>query len=132
MKRTLALLLAVLMVVSVFAGCSNKGTETTATTAVTEAPAADSTYTYKASVPLLAANWNPHTYQTNDDAYLKDFIEVGFYTFIFNDELNPVEDTEGNVKAPFTGYKFVPEMAASEPVDVTEQVKKDKSEAKRS
>ena len=128
MKRTLALLLAVLMVVSVFAGCSNKGTETTATTAVTEAPAADSTYTYKDSVPLLAANWNPHTYQTNDDAYLQTLIQVGFYTFIFNDELNPVEDTEGNVKAPFTGYKFVPEMAASEPVDVTEQVKKDRPE----
>ena len=74
MKRTLALLLAVLMVVSVFAGCSNKSnTETTAAaTTATEATAAadNATYTYKDSVPLLAANWNPHTYQTNDDAYL--------------------------------------------------------------
>ena len=131
MKRTLALLLAVLMALSVFAGCSNKSnTDATTAPAATEATAAadNATYTYKDSVPLLAANWNPHTWQTNDDAYLKDFIEVGFYTFIFNDELNPVEDTEGNVKAPFTGYKFVPEMAASEPVDVTEQVKKDRPE----
>ena len=127
MKRTLALLLAVLMAVSVFAGCSNKSnTETTAAaTAATEATAAadDATYTYKDSVPLLAANWNPHTYQTNDDAYLTDFIRAGLYSFVFNDELHPVEDAEGNTKDPYTGYKIVPEMAASDPVDVTEKVK---------
>ena len=132
MKRTLALLLAVVMALSVFAGCSNKSdpTDTTAATAATEATAAqdNGSYTFKDSVSLLCANWNPHTYQTNDDDYLTEFIRQGLYTFIFNDELNPVEDTEGNVKEPFTGYKFLPEMAADLPVDVTEQVKKDHPE----
>lgn len=142
MKKTLAMLLAVLMVVSLFAGCAgsnapadSKPTDapagTTApqagndpapteapTEAPTDAPAAEATYTYKDSVSTLAANWNPHTYQTTDDAYPADYLRVGLYNFIFNDELNPVEG-----KDAFTGYVIVPEMAAGMPVDVTETVK---------
>lgn len=79
---------------------------------------ATESYIYKDSVNLLATNWNPHTYQTSDDAYPADFIRSGLYSFIFNDELHPIEGKE-----PFAGYVIVPEMAASEPVDVTEQVK---------
>ena len=78
----------------------------------------DGNYTYQDSVSTLCANWNPHTYQTTDDAYLADFIRSGFYEFVFNDEVNYVEG-----KDPFTGYKIIPLMAASEPVDVTEAVK---------
>lgn len=80
-------------------------------------------FTYKDAVGQLATNWNPHTYQTNDDAYPADFIRAGLYTFVFNDELHPVDG-----KDPYSGYKIIPEMAASEPVDVTEQVKKDHPE----
>lgn len=79
---------------------------------------ATESYIYKDSVITLATNWNPHTYQTSDDSYPADFIQSGLYNFIFNDELNPIEG-----KDPFTGYVIVPEMAAAEPVDVTEQVK---------
>lgn len=82
------------------------------------AEGATESYIYKDSVSTLATNWNPHTYQTEDDSYPADFLRVGLYSFIFNDELNPVEG-----KDPFAGYKIIPEMAASEPVDVTEQVK---------
>ena len=76
-------------------------------------------YTYNDAVATLASNWNPHTYQVQDDSYPISFITTGLYNFVFNDaSINVVEG-----KDPFTGYKIVPEMAAALPVDVTEQVK---------
>ncbi len=128
-KKILALLLALVMAVAVFAGCQTPAEPSEATAApaasgdpsgeATDAPEAD-TYTYQDSVSVMATNWNPHTYQTTDDAYPVDTadIRIGLYELIFNDELHPVEGKE-----PFTGYVVLPEMAASLPVDVTEQVK---------
>ena len=128
-KKILALLLALVMAVAVFAGCQTPAEPSDATAApaasgdpsgeATDAPEAD-TYTYQDSVSVMATNWNPHTYQTTDDAYPVDTarIRIGLYDLIFNDELHPVEGKE-----PFTGYVVLPEMAASLPVDVTEQVK---------
>lgn len=128
-KKILALLLALVMAVAVFAGCQTPAEPSDATSApdasgdpsgeATDAPEAD-TYTYQDSVSVMATNWNPHTYQTTDDAYPSDTadIRIGLYDLIFNDELHPVEGKE-----PFTGYVVLPEMAASLPVDVTEQVK---------
>ena len=75
-------------------------------------------YVYKDSVSTLPAYWNPHDYETNDDAYLADFISSGLYNIVFNDELHAVEGKEN-----YSGYKIIPEMAASDPVDVTESVK---------
>ena len=43
---------------------------------------------------------------------------MGLYSFVYNDEIHPVEGRE-----PYQGYKIIPEMAASDPVDVTEQIK---------
>jgi len=77
-------------------------------------------YTYKDSVTTLSANWNPHTYQTSDESYPISFLTSGLYSFIYNDELNPVDG-----KDPYAGYVIVPEMAAAMPKDVTEKVKKD-------
>lgn len=128
-KKILALLLALVMAVAVFAGCQTPAEPSDATAApaasgdpsgeATDAPEAD-TYTYQDSVSVMATNWNPHTYQTADDGYPVDTarIRIGLYDLIFNDELHPVEGKE-----PFTGYVVLPEMAASLPVDVTEQVK---------
>lgn len=120
MKKILSLVLAVLMLVSVFAGCTPAETtpsDTSATAGSTGSTAA-STYTYNDWVSSLASNWNPHTYQTSDDSYPIDFIAAGFYSFIFNDELHPAEGFDD-----FSTYVIVPEMAASEPVDVTEKIK---------
>ena len=146
MKKMLAfLLVAAMLASSVLAGCSSTPANSSAATdssaaAESSTPADDSTsddstddgltgeagvYTYTDAVSQLATNWNPHTYQTTDDAYPSETggIRVGLYGFVFNDELHAVEGKEA-----YSGYKIIPEMAASEPVDVTEQVKADHPE----
>ncbi|MBQ9123444.1 MAG: hypothetical protein IJY10_08155 [Lachnospiraceae bacterium] len=135
MKKLVALLLSAAMVVSM-AACGSEKTpdpvqsseaSSSAVESTTESSSEEETlkveefvgdFTFKDSVSTLCTNWNPHTYQTTDDSYLAEFIRVGFYGFVFNDELHEVEG-----KDPFTGYKIIPEMAASLPVDVTEQIK---------
>ena len=85
MKKTLALLLALAMVVAAFAGCSKKPADTTtpstdstkSTEPSTTTPAADATYTYKEAVSTLCSYWNPQTYETNDAPYLADYIRTG-------------------------------------------------------
>ncbi len=130
MKKLLSLLLAVMMLVSVLAGCvtdpgtstdptndSNPATDPTEESIKVEAfPEGD--YIWKTSVSTLASSWNPHTYQTSDDSVPLDYTTSGLYSFIFNDELNPVEG-----KDAYAGYVIVPEMAAEMPEDVTAAIK---------
>lgn len=138
-KKFLALMLAAAMTVSMAACGDNSGnasgsgdnTGSTGDTSSAEPEStpesdvqtggdtpAESKYVYKDAVSLLASNWNHHTYRTADDGYPLDFLTCGFYEAVYNDELHEVEGMD-----PFTGYKFIPLMAASDPVDVTEQVK---------
>ena len=144
-KKILAMLLALAMVFALVACGQTGGNETPAPTQGTEPQPTQGTetpgpsqgtedpqpsdepiqvevvegdFTYTDWVSTLSANWNPHTYETNDQAYPIDFLTAGLYSFIFNDELNPVEG-----KDAYEGYVIVPEMAAALPVDVTEQVK---------
>ena len=134
MKKLVALLLSAAMVVSMAACGSEKPSDqpsSTPSSSVVESTTESSSevvelkveefvgdFTYQDSVSTLTTNWNPHTYQTNDDAYLSGYVNLGFYGMVFNDDLHVVEG-----KDSFTGYKFIPEMAASLPVDVTEKVK---------
>ena len=137
MKRLLAMLLALMMVLSVFAACTkpaddvnnggndevvDNGDNGEETPDVPEREVvtfdANKANVYKDSVSTMATNWNPHTYQTTDDSYPAEFLRSGLYSFLFNDELHAKEG-----KDPYSGYVIVAEMAASEPVDVTETVK---------
>ncbi|MGP1418673.1 MAG: ABC transporter substrate-binding protein [Sphaerochaetaceae bacterium] len=132
MKNKKALILLLALVVLFASACSKGGGAATDTAAMTT-PAAETTaaaqtapvvnephkdYVYKDAVATMSTNWNPHTYQTYDDAYPREFIRAGLYSFMFNDASHPVEGKE-----PFAGYVIVPEMAASMPVDVTEKVR---------
>ena len=124
MKRLLTCLLIALLVVCMvlpLASCGNKNPDEKpgeSSTPTTDGPKDPATYTYNDSVSTLATNWNPHTYEVSDDSYPISFIATGLYDFFFNDTLKPIDG-----KDPFEGFVIVPEMAAAEPVDVTEAVK---------
>ena len=50
-------------------------------------------------------NWNPHTWETNDDSYVLGYLQTALYDFVLNGEKN--------------GYTIIPEAAAELPIDVT-------------
>ena len=63
-------------------------------------------YTYNDYIGgTTGLNWNPHSWETNDDSYILGYQSMGFYDFVLNADL--------------TGYSVVCEMAAALPVDVT-------------
>ena len=64
-------------------------------------------YTYRDSYETPPSTWNPHTYRTNDDAYVNGYTTLGLYEFFFNDD--------------YSSYEVRPEMAAAVPKDVTLQ-----------
>lgn len=78
----------------------------------------DQKYTYKTSASVIAANWNPHTYQTADESVPLDYTTDSLFTMMYNDALHPVEGLDA-----YEGYVLVPAMAADYPVDVTAAVK---------
>jgi len=110
MKKLIALLLAMVMVLSLAACGNNAPAETTeapTAPAETEAPVveAPATYTYNSALSEFPTNWNYHTYQTATDAEILDNISDGFYVFDYNET--------------YDGYAMVPGMAVGEPEDVT-------------
>lgn len=111
MKKRIASIVALLLVVCMVLPMASCGSKVKVEEFVGE-------YTYNDSVVTMSSNWNPHTYQTTDESYPIDFLTSGLYSFIYNDELNPVEG-----KDPYKGYVIRPEMAAEMPVDVTEKIK---------
>ncbi|MBQ8320410.1 MAG: hypothetical protein IJX81_05975 [Clostridia bacterium] len=80
-------------------------------TACREQTEGENGFTYRDSYLTAPSTWNPHTYRTNDDAYVNDYTTLGLYEFFFKED--------------FSGYEVRPEMAASEPKDVTERLKAD-------
>ncbi len=120
MKKLLAMLLALVMIVSL-AACHNNGGETTNPTKApdaqnTAAPGTDATeapvtpgeiptYTYNTYSTSLGNNWNPHTWETSADDAILGYLSSPFVTM-------QAEDTEEGI------YQWVYEMA-TEITDVT-------------
>ena len=139
MKKFLALLLALIMVVSL-AACGGETTPTDPATDPTNAPTTEPTtaggdeptdaptepeetepteppyvtvevtgnageYTYNSAWSVFPTLWNPHTYETATSADVMAYIEDGFYSFDYNDDM--------------TGFQFVNSMATGDPIDIT-------------
>lgn len=129
-KKLVALLLASAMCLSLLAGCGKKDADATPTPGGDSTPTPsqmasyekvefdDQKYTYRMSASIMPSNWNPHTYQTQDDSVPLDYTVDSLFTMVYNDALNPVEGMEA-----YKGYKLIPGMAADYPTDVTEAVK---------
>lgn len=112
MKKFLALLLALVMVLSL-AACGEGGSDSTSgndSTSATDEPelltGEAGKYTYNAAWSVFPTVWNPHTYETATSADIMAYIEDGFYTFDYNEDM--------------TGFQMVPAMTTDEhPVDIT-------------
>ena len=137
MKKFLAMLLALAMILSLAACGNNAPAETQGTAAPeTEAAAADTngipagTYTYNTYTSALATNWNPHTWEMNSDSAVQGYIqapladmtiensEEGIYQWIFV-AATDIKDVTAEHQDDLTKYNVtLPEGAAAE--DVTE------------
>ena len=64
-------------------------------------------YTYNDYTAAITStmNWDPLSWETNEDSAILDYCASGFYSFVLNSDK--------------TGYSVIPEMAADYPVDVT-------------
>ncbi len=133
MKKILSFILALMMLVSVFAACEpkNGGDESTGPDTSKEPGKEEikitefdknAKYTYNSWTTGLASNWNPHDYEDSNSSDMMSYLIDSFYTFAFNDELHPMEDSS---RTPYDGYVIIPSMAADMPVDVTAEVAKE-------
>ncbi len=99
MKKLVAMLLALMMCVGLFAGCANTTSDSS------ESPSSGTTgegvsYTYRDYSEALGTNWNSHTWETNADSAIMSYITTQMVTMM------PL-DTENGV------YQWVYEMATS-------------------
>ena len=95
MKKLLAMLLALVMVLSLAACAGNEPAETPAEPSETTPSepaevAAPASYTYKSSTTALGSNWNPHTWETNGDSAVMGYIESPLCTMSILDSENGV------------------------------------------
>ena len=95
MKKLLAMLLALVMVLSLTACAGNEPAETPAEPSETTPSepaevAAPASYTYKSSTTALGSNWNPHTWETNVESAVLGYIESPLCTMSILDSENGV------------------------------------------
>lgn len=143
MKKLLAVLLALAMIVAMAAACNNGDSGTTtgpnSSQPNTSTPGGDPTeppttgapyvaptltgeagkYTYHTYTAGLPSNWNPHDYEDANSSDIMSYLIDSLYTMAFNDDLHPMDDPS---RTPYDGYVWLPSMASGMPVDVTAEV----------
>lgn len=90
--KLLALLLALVMILSCFAGCKGKNTATTNPTQGTNppanngnTPAGNNNYTYRDYATTLGTTWNPHTAKTAGDFQILQYLQTPLVTAVVKD-----------------------------------------------
>ena len=137
MKKLLAMLLAVVMVLSM-AACNTTPSETTAPAADgTTAPAADTTAPvqevepvvlkqaeYNTTTSVMPSNWNEFTYADNTDTQIMSYIGSSFfeYDYKFEDDQKYNADGSVNKDAIVPGAYTTNYSAATKLEDVTATV----------
>ena len=95
MKKFLALLLALTMVLSL-AACGNKTPDATEAPETTGAPVVETPtgpvydYTYRASTTTLGNNWNPHAWEINIEDTMMGYVLAPLATMSIEDSVNGV------------------------------------------
>ncbi len=78
----------------------------------------NATYTQRTALTVLYSNWNPHDYKDGNAISLFNPLADNLYTLTWNDELHNPDNLE-----PWTAYAIIPQMAADMATDVTAEVK---------
>ena len=114
--KLLALVLALVMVLACFAGCKKpSGTDSTQGTE-DNTPSVKDSYTFRTYTTQLGVTWNPHTWETNYDSSIMEYLETPLVTM-------SVKDSEQGI------YQWV-YKAATSVTDVTKDNKGDLSKYK--
>ena len=110
MKKLLAMLLAVVMIVSCLAACQSGGNGGT-TSNSKGIPA--NTYTYNTYATSLGTNWNPHTWEMNADSSIMSYIETPLADITVKDS------TTGEYQWIFVAATDIKDVTADHQDDLT-------------
>ena len=135
MKKILALLLAMIMVLSLFAACAEDTVDPTddtqstqgsndATEPSTDEPEVPAEYTYDSYTAVMPSNWNEFTYADNNDTQIMNYIVSSFfeYDYKFEDDVKYAEDGSINKDALVPGAYTTNYSAATALEDITSSV----------
>ena len=123
MKKLLAMLMVLAVVVGVFAGCK-KPDGPVGGDGDKDQPIAEGDYTYRTYTSVLPSNWNELTYEDNNDTQILNYIVSPFFEYDYQFENGEKYNENGavNADAIVAGGFDVKYSAATKLEDVTQSV----------